>query len=292
MRIDPTRRGGTRMAVVLGWQHDRFTLSRLTWDLRVVAALLPVLLLSGCQIPEPTTLPHPTMGYYSDADLYRHDRPLRVALLPIINETEHAMATQLIRDALIGELTGTHVVQVVSVPPRSACALGPSPADHIAQLAAIRDQHDVDAVLHTRLNDYHSYWPPRIGLTIDVISTSDAKTLLSVNGQWDARNSYVMEQFDEYAKASSLASAYGSSYFAIQSPQHFSKFVVHQIAAMVIYGIPKPQPPPSTEGLAADIQGQLYHRHQRPRAMRLSSPALRAAFRTFQGSIFSWTAPF
>lgn len=205
----------------------------------LIGLWISVLLLASCRAPTRVNSPSPVMAYYSAPDLYR-ERPLRVALLPTAHEVGDTFGAEILCNALAGELDSTHVLNIVKLPPQWPIPqpYGP-PADRLAFLAAMRDEHHVDAVMFSRLSDFRAYWPPRVGLGIEMVSTTDAKTLLSVNGHWDARQSFVVEQFDEYAGTSSLANAYGSSYLAMQSPEHFCKFVAHQIAATVRHRRPK-----------------------------------------------------
>ena len=201
--------------------------------------LISVVLLASCRAPTLVHSPSPVMAYYSSPDLYR-TRPLRVALLPTAHEVGDTFGAEILYNALAGELDSTHVLKIVKLPPQWPISQPYGQlTDQLAFLAAMRDEHRVDAVMFSRLSDFHAYWPPRVGLGVEMVSTTDAKTLLSVNGRWDARKSFVAEQFDEYSGTSSLANAYGSSYLAMQSPEHFCRFVAHQIAATVRHRRPQ-----------------------------------------------------
>ena len=139
---------------------------------------ISALLLAGCRAPTLVKAPSPVMAYYSAPNLYR-DRPLRVALLPTAHEVGDAYGAEILCNALAGELGSTHVLKIVKLPPQWPIDQPyDQPTDHLAFLATMRDEHRVDAVMYSRLSDFHAYWPPRVGLGIEMVSTTDAKTLL------------------------------------------------------------------------------------------------------------------
>ena len=204
--------------------------------------IIPIilLLLLGCRTPVPVSPPEPTLAYVGSPRLYR-DQPLRIALLPTVDNTGQPHAARLVHHELERELAATNLFRIITLPPTVPTYTDLTPLDdQLTFLNTMRKEHRLDAVLFSRLADYQPYWPPRIGLAAELVSTSDGNTLLSASGQWDARDSFVIKEFDNYASGSSVANAYDSKQLTMQSPEHFAKFVAHQITAAVLSDKPVP----------------------------------------------------
>ena len=207
---------------------------------------------TGCQATNVLPETSPVMSFYCAPGLYR-ERPLRMALVPMTSEIEHRDAAAALTKALGLQLSATHLVNIVGVETVPPDCHQYKSEDQLAFLNAIRNEKGVEAVLFSNLSDHHAYWPPRISMTAEAVSTYDGEILMRVSGHWDAQHRKVIEQFDQFAGMATVAYAYNSSSFAIQSPDHFRKFVANQVASMMVQKQPReeveallimPPPPP------------------------------------------------
>ena len=95
-------------------------------------------------------------------------------------------------------------------------------------LVAARRKFHADAVLVGTLRHYRPYWPPRIGVTLHMIETTQAVTVASVDGLWNADDKTVAKQARGYFETLSPKTTLPQSEIVLHAPRHFSNFVAYQ----------------------------------------------------------------
>jgi hypothetical protein len=172
----------------------------------------------------------------------------RVVLLPTENETRYLKAGRRIREQLAAELKSTGLFQVIAPPVEAfghcethLVAHDGLPEDLLVDMAR---RFNADGVLISAVTDYHPYSPPRVGVTVHLINTRDARTLVTVDGMWDARDAAVAAYAQQVSRT--LTSASGaeiSPRMVIDTPAYFELLVARQVAASFA-----PPLPPAAEG--------------------------------------------
>jgi hypothetical protein len=187
---------------------------------------------------------------------------LRVLLLPLGNETGFPYAADQIRTALAAEVQSLAYFEVVMAPPHSDIDMSQLVHTHgrfhEAALVDLARAFNVDAILLATVTQYSPYSPPRIGLSLQLISPGAAVLLASIDGLWDGRQRAVADQACAYYRE-------GSHHFegrndinpVLTSPQLFQRFVCRQAAeALLTPGRAvtgaAPGPPPASQHPTSD----------------------------------------
>jgi hypothetical protein len=100
-------------------------------------------------------------------------------------------------------------------------------------------EYQVDAVLFGTITHYHPYAPPRIGLSLRLISPADAAVIASIDGLWDAREKLVAEQaraFHAHIHHGERSLMGGD--LVLESPHLFQRFVSHEAVNALIGPVP------------------------------------------------------
>src|SRR6266849_3413260 len=224
--------------------------------LQVVLLWLPVVFLVGCDLFQSRPPGHPCFTTYQ-ARGFALASVSRVLILPLANESPFPHVAEEIRSALAAELQTCGAFEVVVAPHH--LELPVTPAVHVdgrfSEEAMLELAHAfrVDGVLLGSVTHYHPYSPPRIGLTLQLISPGLAMVVASVDGLWDARDRVLADQARTYYRQSFnplLALAEGDlpppeGDLALSSPQLYQRFVCHQVTqALTRPAAPVPPPPP------------------------------------------------
>jgi hypothetical protein len=200
-------------------------------------ALACLIILTGCARHHAVVEP-PPISVYRDPGLEQAG-VRRILLLPTENETEYLDAASRIREHLATELRATGLFEVVS-PPEEAfgdcdphlLAQGTVPAHLLLEMA---HRFNADGVLLSVLTQYHPYAPPRLGVTVHLVSTREGATLVTVDGTWDARNEDVAAYAQQFACELSLPDGADAAPEAVlHTPAYFEKLVARQIATTFV----------------------------------------------------------
>lgn len=159
----------------------------------------------------------------------------RVVLMPMANQTAYAQASAEIQRNLAAELQRAGRFDVVvatqeDVGARAREVFAHGSFDELELLRVARE-YDAQAVLFGLVTQYHPYAPPRVGLSLIMISPGEGVAIASADGLWDARETVTAHQAQQYVhqKLNWRQSLIGSDR-ALESPDVYQRFVCQQIA--------------------------------------------------------------
>jgi hypothetical protein len=189
-------------------------------------------MLAGCaQIPRHAEPGTPTFSRYVAAGFDRNSIQ-RVLLVPLANESAEPRAAEDIRNALSAEIQSMGRYEVVLAPAQLLCACSRRVRQHgefdEVELLEIALKHQADAILFGAVTQHRSCAPPRIGLSLRLVSTSEAVVIASVDGLWDASDRTIAEQARGYHEW-----RVGQTYslladdLILVSPHGYQRFVCH-----------------------------------------------------------------
>ncbi len=185
-----------------------------------------------CRHRVPAVLPRAFTGYVSPN--VAHLPIYRVLLLPIENQTSHRFADSPLHEQLATELRSTKLFDVVTCPdsfasdfelPRYRTGTFP-----LGLLASLRARFHVDAVIFSSISEFYPYWPPKIGLELQMVDTAFGETIASVSGVWDSRHAEVSCQAKSFFQRRPPYGTLGNPDMVLQSPGYYSEFVTHDAA--------------------------------------------------------------
>ncbi len=159
----------------------------------------------------------------------------RVVLMPMANQTAFAQASAEIQQNLAAELQRAGRFDVVmetqeDSAARSRDVFTRGSFDEL-ELLRIARQHDAQAILFGQVTQYHPYPPPRVGLSLIMISPGEGVAIASADGLWDAREAETAHQAQAYLhqKLNWRQSLMGVDR-ALESPDVYQRFVCQQVA--------------------------------------------------------------
>lgn len=166
----------------------------------------------------------------------------RVALMPVANETiasanqtAYPRITFEMQSNLAAELQRAGRFDVVVVDKddtglnsRDVFATGEFNELEVLRVAR---QHQVDAIIFVQITQYHPYPPPRIGVSLLMVSPSEGMVIASVNGLWDARETNIAAHAQAYMKQTQnwSRSLFGAER-VLESPDVYQRYVSQQVA--------------------------------------------------------------
>lgn len=159
----------------------------------------------------------------------------RVVLMPLANQTMYPVIMDDIGISLATEMqrVGHFDLVVADHVDPGARAQDVFASGQFNELEVLRvaREYQADAVLFASVTQYHPYAPPRVGLSLLMVSPSEGIPIATLNGMWDAREINVATQAQAYFKQNLnwKRSLLGSER-VIDSPDVFQRFVCHQIA--------------------------------------------------------------
>jgi len=194
--------------------------------------------LGGCRAKSKNDHHAPAFSYYQAK--FQPVPIRRVVLLPLMNETHQPHAEEVLRDAMAEQLRAAGLFEVLVLHPHDLHELLP-PAPSLATfdtqtLVQLAHQYHADAVLFGSLRSFHPYWPPRIGVTLHLVETSEAMTLASIDGLWDASDESIARQARGYFEHQSPQAVLPQSELVLHGPRYFSNFVAFQITQALTRG--------------------------------------------------------
>ena len=200
------------------------------WRLALAALYLVIV---GCGRP---AVPH-SVSYRTTA---RANEPMRVALLPLVGVDGVGRAAHLVDEALLASIRtlGTH--EAVPVAQERARQLLPAEAIigsaiGTEDLLRLRDALRVDAVLIGRIEQFQTYDPVAMGITVHLVSVADGAVLWSASAHLDSGRKDVQKDlrwWHERANGSGLATISGWR-LAMSSPSLFSRYVADRLVETI-----------------------------------------------------------
>lgn len=163
----------------------------------------------------------------------------RVVLMPMANQTAFAHASVEIQTNLAAELQRAGrfdvVVATFDDPGGRARDIFHRGAFDEIELLRIAREYDAQAVLYGNVTQYHPYAPPRVGLSLIMISPGEGVAIASADGLWDARELTTAKQAQSYLqqKLSWRQGLLGLDR-PLESPEVYQRFVCEQIATSLM----------------------------------------------------------
>lgn len=194
---------------------------------------------SGCATARPRSVPQMTTCGQFRAPGFDWSVVRRILLVPLANESASPSASTELQEALAARLQYSGRFEVVQ----------PSSNGHItcketvrihgrfdeADLLRLASEYQVDAVLFGTITQYHPYAPPRIGLSLRLISPADAAVIASIDGLWDTREKSVAEQARSYhAQMHTGERSLMGGDLVLESPHVFQRFACHEAVKALI----------------------------------------------------------
>ena len=222
---------------------------------RLLGCFLCLLLEPGCcsdNKPQPVTeavTPAPFQQFI--ATNFDWSTVKRVALMPLANQSNFEHASEELQTNLAAELQRMGRFDVVVVPLEDPAARARDVFQRGAfdelELLRIARVHDAQAVMFGMVTQYHPYAPPRVGLSLVMISPGEGVAIASADGLWDARELSTARQAQAYLqeKTSWRQGLLGMDR-AFESPDVYQRFVCQQIATSMNppeAGFPSPGSP-------------------------------------------------
>ena len=228
---------------------------------RAVIITLAVSITAGCTLePVETKLPRIPLGARREI---RHAPPVmqvpaphqqyfasnidwrsvqRVALMPFANDTS-PMANQTAYPRVVFEMqtnlaaelqrAGRFDVVVVDTDDAGLNSRDVFATGEFNELEVLRvaRQHLVDAIIFVKVTQYQPYPPPRLGLSLLMVSPAEGMVIASVNGLWDARESNIAAHAQAYMKQTQNwpRSLFGAER-VMESPDVYQRYVSQQVA--------------------------------------------------------------
>ena len=99
------------------------------------------------------------------------------------------------------------------------------------EILRVAREYQADAVLFANVTQYHPYTPPRIGLSLILLSPTEGIAIASASGVWDAREKSTSMLAHSYFKQTQEypRSLFGTDRVTL-SPDVFRRFVCQQVA--------------------------------------------------------------
>jgi hypothetical protein len=176
----------------------------------------------------------------------------RVLVMPLTNESPYPLAADELRTALVAELQQGGRLDVIVSPPHTpeiaSAAVRLQGQFDENTLVSLGNAFQADAVLCGAVTHYHPYTPPRVGLSLRLISTAESVVVASIDGVWDARDADVTTAARTYYAAEIADERNVACCDAVlRSPRLYHKFVSSDVARAMLAALNTPPPVPPTE---------------------------------------------
>ena len=107
----------------------------------------------------------------------------------------------------------------------------------------------MDGILVGAITQYHPYPPPRIGMTLQLISPYEAVVVASVDGLWDARRKVVADDARAFYESNSYHWQFAQETdVGLSSPLLYQRYVCSRAVHELFTLPPPPQPVTAPEG--------------------------------------------
>ena len=201
---------------------------------RWLFSLLVLALITACgRPPAPQSISWQTTPAASE--------PLRIAVLPLVAVAGVGRAVQTVDDALLSALRTLGKHEVVPVASERARELLPASAIEASEISGpnllrLRDALHVDAVVVGRIDQFQSYDPVSLGLTVHLVSVNDGTVLWSATAHLDSGRGDVQKDvkyWHENANGTGNTSLSGWR-LTLSSPTQFSRYVADRLVETLV----------------------------------------------------------
>ena len=214
---------GAKARVKVGGKYSLFLLAS------VVLNLLP-----GCAQRSEQSVKVPLFNQFVTDNL-DWGEVQRVLIMPLGNQTAHAGVDEAVQSALATEFQRVGRFEVIVGRPTETARLAEDVFSDGTfderQLLTLANQYHVQAILLGRVTQFHPYAPPRLGLSLMLISPGQAVVIAAVDGVWDAREQATADRAREYyAQTLNFPDTLLATDLVLESPDVFRRYVSHSVA--------------------------------------------------------------
>ena len=206
-------------------------------DCLLLLASLVLSLLPGCAQRAEQSVKMPLFNQFVTENLEWHEVQ-RVLFMPLGNQTAHAGVDEAVQSALATEFQRAGRFEVVMARPAEDAVLAEEVFSNGTfdewQLLALAQQYHVQAVLLGKVTQFHPYAPPRLGMSLMLISPAQAVVIAAVDGVWDAREQATADRARAYyAQTVNFPETILAADLVLESPDVFRRFVSYSVAQSI-----------------------------------------------------------
>ena len=164
--------------------------------------------------------------------LYFHDLG-SILVVPFMNQTDHPEIGHLATEIFTSELARFQEVGVVHTETVNEYLKAQRikiEQENIIDIAyQLGKVFDVEAVIIGAVTEYDPYFPPVLGLSLELISLRDQSTLLTFGETFDSNLNYVRVALKKYAGSREVSDSVYGREVALRKAESFVQFVSHEI---------------------------------------------------------------
>ncbi len=202
----------------------------------LLASVLAPLFVTGCQNTPTIPAPPPFTQYTNNE--FDWNRVQRVLVMPLANRSQYPRVAESLQQALVTELQRTGRFETVAAPfdvqgPKAADVFATGRFDEVEVLNLSR-RFQAQAIVFGRITQFHPYEPPRLGMSLMMVSPAEASVIASIDGMWDARDIPTRERGESYFdRTQTWPHSMFEKDLVRSSPRVFQRFVAYQVAKSI-----------------------------------------------------------
>ena len=94
---------------------------------------------------------------------------------------------------------------------------------------AVGKVFNVDAVIIGAITEYDEYFPPKLGLSLEVVTVADGETIYAVSETYDASFNFVRKELEEFCGVKKVQDSVYGNELIMQKMDLYAEFVSYQI---------------------------------------------------------------
>ena len=94
---------------------------------------------------------------------------------------------------------------------------------------AIGQVFNVDAVIIGAITEYDEYFPPKLGLSIEVVTVNNGETIFATSETYDASFNFVRDQLDQFCGTKKVDDSVYGNELILRKMDLYTEFVSYQI---------------------------------------------------------------
>ena len=207
----------------------------MTPRLTALALTLALAGLTGCPSGRSSDAPSHAFSYHVLPEIGQLQR---VAVLPFTRGPRIGRAADVITDSMSASLRELGIQQVVEVDPARSDLLpahDPVLTENISSddLLRLRDRLNVDGVLVGRVEQFTSFDPIAVGVSVHLVSCLDGQAVWSATGHFDGRRDDVQRDIQAWWRSHQAPSKNSVQGWqtTLQSPSLFTRYVCDRLVA-------------------------------------------------------------